>query len=333
MADKAKKVIFSGMQPTGYPTIGNYIGAIKNWGSLQGEYDCLYCIVDLHAITVRQVPAELRKNARNLLALMIACGLDPDVNTIYVQSHVPAHTELAWILGCFTYMGELGRMTQYKDKSAKHSENINAGLFTYPVLMAADILLFNTDLVPVGDDQRQHLEIARDVAVRFNNAYGDVFTVPEAYIPKSGARIKSLSEPEKKMSKSDDAASYISLLDDPDTVRRKFKRAVTDSETEIRYDPQEKPGVSNLLDIYAAACNITTQQAVAEFDGKNYGHLKNTVAEATIENIIIPIQSRFANIAADAAYLEGIMQQNSENAAKMGRKILGKVKKKLGFIV
>ena len=333
MEAKAKKVIFSGMQPTGYPTIGNYMGAIKNWGALQEEYNCLYCVVDMHAITVRQVPADLRKNTRNLLALYLACGLDPVENIVYVQSHYSGHAELAWILNCFTYMGELGRMTQFKEKSEKNEANINAGLFTYPVLMAADILLFGTDLVPVGDDQRQHLELARDIAIRFNNIYGDVFTVPEAYIPKGAARIKSLTEPERKMSKSDEENSYISLLDSPEAVMRKFKRAVTDSDMEIRYDAEAKPGISNLLDIYANACNITLDAALTEFEGKNYGYLKNAVGEAVVCNIIQPVQSRFAEIIKDTAYLDEIMKTNAERAGQIGRRMLGKVKKKVGFVV
>ncbi|MDR2183024.1 MAG: tryptophan--tRNA ligase [Clostridiales bacterium] len=332
-AVKDKKTIFSGMQPTGYPQLGNYLGAIKNWGQLQDEYNCLYCIVDLHAITVRQNPADLRKATRNLLAMYIACGLDPDKNIIYVQSHYAGHAELSWILGCYTYMGELGRMTQFKEKSEKHDANINTGLFTYPVLQTADILLFGTHLVPVGDDQRQHLELARDVAIRFNNIYGDVFTVPDAYIAKSGARIKSLTHPERKMSKSDEENSCISLLDSPEAVMRKFKRAVTDSETEIRYDAENKPGVSNLLEIYANCCDITLADAIAEFGGKNYGQLKTAVGEAVVGNIIQPIQARFNQVSAEADYLDNIMKNNAEKAAMIGQKILKKVKKKVGFVV
>ncbi|MCL2396587.1 MAG: tryptophan--tRNA ligase [Defluviitaleaceae bacterium] len=328
-----KKIIFSGMQPTGYPTLGNYLGAIKNWGALQEEYDCLYCIVDMHAITVRQDPAQLRKNAKNLLALFIACGLDPEENILYMQSQYHGHAELSWILNCYTYMGELGRMTQFKEKSAKNEANINTGLFTYPVLMAADILLFGTALVPVGDDQRQHLELSRDVAMRFNNIYGDVFTVPEAYIPKSGARIMSLTEPTRKMSKSDEENSYVSLMDAPDAVIRKFKRAVTDSDMEIRYDQAEKPGISNLLEIYANACGISIDAAVAEFEGKGYGHLKTTVGEAVVGNIIEPVQGRFAEISKDAAYLDEIMKKNAQRAAQIGERVLKKVKKKVGFVV
>ena len=332
-AMKEKKIIFSGAQPTGYPQLGNYLGAIKNWSQLQDEFNCLYCVVDMHAITVRQVPADLRKASRNLLALYIACGLDPEKNIVYIQSHYAGHAELAWILNCFTYMGELGRMTQFKDKSAKGEANINAGLFNYPVLQAADILLFGTHLVPVGEDQRQHLELSRDIAIRFNNIYGDVFTVPEPHIAKSGAKIKSLTHPERKMSKSDEDASQISLMDSPEVVMRKFKRAVTDSETEIRYDVENKPGISNLLEIYANACDIPLADAIKEFEGKNYGHLKTTVGEAVVDNIIQPIQSRFNEISGNADYLDNIMKTNAEKAARIGQKILKKVKKKVGFVV
>ena len=328
-----KKTIFSGMQPTGYPHLGNYLGAIRNWNQLQDEYNCLYCIVDLHAITVRQTPADLRKASRNLLALYIACGLDPEKNIIYIQSHYAGHAELSWILNCFTYMGELGRMTQFKEKSQKDEANINAGLFTYPVLQTADILLFGTHLVPVGEDQRQHLELARDVAMRFNNIYGDVFVVPDAYIAKSGAKIKSLTHPERKMSKSDEDASCISLMDKPEVVMRKFKRAVTDSETEIRYDAENKPGVSNLLEIYANACGITLADAISQFEGKNYGQLKTAVGEAVVGNIIQPIQVRYQELSGNSDYLDGIMKKNAEKAANIGQKILNKVKKKVGFVV
>lgn len=332
LADIPRKVIFSGMQPTGFPTIGNYIGAMKNWGDLQREYDCLYCVVDLHAITVRQVPAELRRNSRNLVGLYIAAGLDPAANLLYLQSHVAGHSELAWILNCYTYMGELSRMTQYKDKTAKHEKNINAGLFTYPVLMAADILLYNADLVPIGDDQRQHLELVRDIAGRFNGVHGDVFTIPEAYYGSIGARVMSLSDPARKMSKSDEAASYIALLDDDDTVRRKFKRAVTDSETEIRYDKENKPGISNLLTIYAGARGISIEAAEADFAGANYGRLKTDCAEAVIEYITKPIRTRFDEIMADQGYIDGILKTNAQKAAALAYKTMRKVRKKLGFV-
>ncbi|MCL2753032.1 MAG: tryptophan--tRNA ligase [Defluviitaleaceae bacterium] len=328
-----KKIIFSGMQPTSVPQIGNYLGAIKNWNALQSQYNSLYCVVDLHAITIRQDPNELRQNSLNLLALYIAAGLDPDENIIYIQSHYNGHTELSWILSCFAYMGELGRMTQYKDKSSKHNENVNAGLFNYPVLMAADILLFGAHLVPVGDDQKQHLELARDIAIRFNNVYGDIFTVPEAYIPKSGARIMSLANPEKKMSKSDEAANQISLLDAPEAVMKKFKRAVTDSETEIRYDPESKPGISNLLEIYATTLGISIDKATAEFAGSGYGHLKTTVGQAVVDEIINPIQSKYSDLTKNKDYLHQIMQKNAAKAKELGDPILRKVKEAVGFIV
>ena len=269
-----KKVLFSGMQATGNLTLGNYLGALKNWVTLSDEYECFYSVVDMHSITVRQDPATLRKRARALLTLYIAAGLDPEKNCIYYQSHVSGHAELAWILNCFTYMGELNRMTQFKDKAAKHADNINAGLFTYPVLMAADILLYQADVVPVGIDQMQHLELTRDIAQRFNTIYGDVFTIPEAYIGKSGAKIMSLQEPSKKMSKSDENPNgSIYLMDDPDTIRRKCKRAVTDSVGEIRYC-EEQPGLHNLIDIYCACLNKTPEEVVKEFSGCGYGQFK-----------------------------------------------------------
>jgi len=327
-----KKTIFSGAQPTSVPQIGNYIGAFKQWGPLQDEYNCLYSIVDLHAITIRQDPKELNENIRRLLALYIACGLDPDKSILYVQSHYAGHAELSWLLSCFAYMGELGRMTQYKEKSAKNSDNVNVGLFSYPVLMAADILLFGTDLVPVGEDQKQHLELARDIASRFNGVYGDVFTIPNAFIPKSGARIKSLADPAKKMSKSDDSANCVGLLDPAEVVMKKFKRAVTDSETEIRYDAENKPGISNLLDIYAAACDISMDAAVAQFAGAGYGTLKTTVAQAVIDNITQPIQDKYKELMQDSNYLEKIMTQNAARAKEMGDKTLTNVKKAIGLM-
>ncbi|MDR2889033.1 MAG: tryptophan--tRNA ligase, partial [Lachnospiraceae bacterium] len=278
-----KKILFSGMQATGTLTLGNYLGALKNWVTLSEEYECFYSVVDLHSITVRQEPAELRRRAMNLLTLYIAAGLDPDKNCLYFQSHVPAHAELAWILNCYTYMGELNRMTQFKDKAAKHTENINAGLFTYPVLMAADILLFQADAVPVGKDQLQHLEITRDIAQRFNSVYGDVFTIPEPYIGKTGARIMSLQEPTKKMSKSDENVNAsIYLMDDADTIIRKFKRAVTDNEGCVHYDIEKQPGISNLIDIYCGCTGLTPQETEREFDGKGYGEFKPAVGEAVV---------------------------------------------------
>jgi len=328
-----KKTIFSGAQPTRVPQIGNYIGAFKHWGALQEEYNCLYCIVDLHAITVRQDPAELAQNTRNLLALYIACGLDPDRNILYVQSHYHGHAELSWILSCYAYMGELGRMTQYKEKSAKNNDNVNVGLFSYPALMAADILLFGTDLVPVGEDQKQHLELTRDIAGRFNNIYGDVFTMPEGFIPKSGARIKSLTDPTKKMSKSDEPANHVSLLDPADVLMKKFKRAVTDSETEIRYDVENKPGISNLLEIYAAATGRTVDGAVAEFAGAGYGTLKTAVGQAVIDNITQPIQDKYNDLIKNPDYLEQVMKTNAARAKEIGDKVLVNVKKAIGFVL
>lgn len=329
--DDQKKVIFSGMQPSGTITLGNYLGALKNWTTLQDEYNCLYCIVDMHAITVRQDPAVLRKNARDLMMLYIAAGLDPEKNTIYMQSHVSAHAELAWILNCFTYMGELNRMTQFKDKSQKHADNINAGLFTYPSLMAADILLYQTDLVPVGVDQKQHLELTRDLAIRFNNQYGEVFKIPEAYIPKVGAKIMSLQDPTSKMSKSDpDANAAIKILDDTDTIIRKFKRAVTDSETEVRFDPENKPGVSNLMTIYGCVTGQSMEQIQNEFSGKGYGDFKLKVGEAVVEELK-PIQTRFKELSQDKAYIDSIIKKNAETASYLATKTLRKVQKKVGF--
>ena len=325
-----KKVLFSGMQATGNLTLGNYLGALKNWVTLSDEYECFYSVVDLHSITVRQDPAELRKRARNLLTLYLAAGLDPKKNCIYYQSHVSGHAELSWILNCFTYMGELNRMTQFKDKSAKHADNINAGLFTYPVLMAADILLFQADVVPVGKDQLQHLEITRDIAQRFNGIYGDVFTIPEPYIGKAGAKIMSLQDPLKKMSKSDENPNAsILLMDDPDTIIRKFKRAVTDSEACICYR-DEQPGIKNLLDIYCACNNVTPEEAVKEFEGKGYGDFKLAVGESVV-NILKPVQDEYARLSKDKAYIDSVIKENAEKAGYYATKTLRKVQKKVGF--
>lgn len=329
--ENEKKVIFSGMQPSGVITLGNYLGALKNWTNLQDEYNCLYCIVDMHAITVRQDPATLRKNARNLLMQYIAAGLNPEKNVIYYQSHVSAHAELAWILNCYTYMGELSRMTQFKEKSSKHGENINAGLFTYPALMAADILLFQTDLVPVGADQKQHLELARDIATRFNGLYGDTFKVPEPYIGKVGARVMSLQEPTSKMSKSDeDANASIYLMDDPDAIMRKFKRAVTDSDACVRFDQEMKPGISNLMSIYGAITGQTMEQIQSEFEGKGYGDFKMRVGEAVVEELR-PLQARFKELSSDKTYIDSIIKKNAETANYLATKTLRKVQKKVGF--
>ena len=331
MEEQAKKqVIFSGIQPSGVLTLGNYIGALSRFAELQDQYDCLYCIVDEHAITVRQNPADLRRRCLELAALYLASGIDPEKSIIYCQSHVSAHAELGWILNCFTYMGELSRMTQFKDKSAKHADNINAGLFTYPVLMAADILLYQTNFVPVGADQKQHLELTRDIAQRFNGVYGDVFTVPEPLITKSGARIMSLQDPERKMSKSDPEDTFVSLLDDADTVRRKIKRAVTDSESEIRFDPENKPGVSNLLNIISALTGESTESISAELNGQGYGALKSRAADCVIA-ALEPLQAEFKRLIADKEYLFGVLNSSSEKAAYLASKTLRKVQKKIGF--
>ena len=325
-----KKVLFSGMQATGNLTLGNYLGALKNWLTLSEEYECFYSVVDLHSITVRQEPAQLRKRARDLLTLYIAAGLDPKKNCIYYQSHVSGHAQLSWILNCYTYMGELNRMTQFKDKASKHADNINAGLFTYPVLMAADILLFQADVVPVGKDQLQHLELTRDVAQRFNSIYGDVFTIPEPYIGKTGAKIMSLQEPTKKMSKSDENPNAsILLMDDPDTIIRKFKRAVTDSEACICYR-DEQPGIKNLLDIYCTCSNKTVEEALREFEGKGYGDFKLAVGESVV-SVLKPIQDEFARLSKDKAYIDSIIKENAEKANYYANKTLRKVQKKVGF--
>ena len=325
-----KKVLFSGMQATGNLTLGNSLGALKNWVTLSDEYECFYSVVDMHSITVRQDPATLRRRARALLILYIAAGLDPKKNCIYYQSHVSGHAELAWILNCFTYMGELNRMTQFKDKAAKHADNINAGLFTYPVLMAADILLYQADVVPVGVDQKQHLEITRDIAERFNNIYGDVFTIPEAYIGKVGAKIMSLQDPVKKMSKSDENPNAsIYLMDDPDTIMRKCKRAVTDSEAQILYR-DEQPGVKNLINIYSACTGKTAEEVVKEFDGRGYGDFKVAVGESVV-SVLKPLQEEAARLTKDKAYIDGIIKENAEKAGYYANKTLRKVQKKVGF--
>ena len=330
---KTKPTIFSGIQPTGIPTLGSFLGAIKNWKQLSADYDCLYCVVDAHSITVRQNPEELRHNSRGLLAWYIALGLDPVKNTLYHQSQVPAHMELAWILNCFTYVGELNRMTQFKDKSAKNEDNINAGLYTYPVLMAADILLYQTDLVPIGDDQKQHLELARDVAERFNKIYGDIFVVPEPYIAKVGARIMGLQNPDKKMSKSDteNENDTVLLSDEPAAILKKFKRAVTDSGSEIKF-AVDKPGVSNLLSIYSCITGRTIAESEADFDGKMYGHLKTTVGELVVDTLK-PYQEEQARLMADIAYLDKVSAEGAARAAEKAVSTLAKVKQAVGFVV
>ena len=328
--NERKPVIFSGIQPSGMLTIGNYIGALSRFSQLQDDYDCIYCVVDEHAITVRQNPADLRRRCLELIALYIASGLDPEKSILYCQSHVSAHAELGWILNCYTYMGELSRMTQFKDKSAKHAENINAGLFTYPVLMAADILLYQTNYVPIGADQKQHLELCRDIAQRFNGVYGDVFTIPEPLISKTGARVMSLQEPDKKMSKSDVGDGSVFLLDDPDTIRRKIKRAVTDSETEIRFDPENKPGVSNLLSIISALSGESIDSVCAELNGQGYGALKNKAADCAIA-ALEPLQAEFKRLIADKGYLMKVLTDNAQKASYLATKTLRKVQKKIGF--
>ena len=327
---QAKKRIFSGIQPTGNLTLGNYIGALRNFSILQDEYDCLYSIVDMHAITVRQNPAELRKACLRTMAIFIASGLDPKKNIIYFQSQVPQHAELAWILNCFTYMGELQRMTQFKDKSAKHADNINAGLFTYPVLMAADILLYQTDLVPIGSDQKQHLELSRDIAERFNAIYGDVFVVPDGYFPKVGARVMSLQEPTRKMSKSDPEDTYIAILDKPEVIRKKMRRAVTDCDNSVRFDPANKPGVSNLMSIMSALSGKSMDEITAEFDGLGYGKFKDAVADCVIA-ALEPIQKRYDEISADKAYLQEVLTDGAQRAEAIAHKTMLKIRKKIGY--
>lgn len=327
-----KPVILSGIQPSGELMIGNYIGAIRNWKAMQDDYDCLYALVDLHSITVRQDPKELRKRCKDFLALYIACGLDPDKNTLFVQSHVPEHAQLAWVLNCFTYLGELTRMTQYKIKSSKQGKHSVVGLFEYPVLMAADILLYQTKLVPVGEDQKQHIELTRDVAIRFNHLYGPVFTIPEPYIPKQGGRIMSLQDPLSKMSKSDaNTNAYIALLDPPKKVLKKMKRAVTDSGKEILYDKQDKPGITNLLDIYATVSGIPVPELEERYRGKGYGVFKQDLAEQ-VNAFLAPIQEKFAQIRYDDAYLSGILAKGAATARERAQKTLQQVHDAVGFI-
>ena len=330
-----KKVIFSAVQPSGNITLGNYLGAIKNWVDLQKDYHCCYSIVDEHSITVRQDPVLLRKRALDLLKLYIACGIDPEENILFIQSHVPAHAQLAWVLNCYTYMGELSRMTQFKDKSRAHADNINAGLFTYPVLMAADILLYRADLVPVGKDQMQHIEITRDIAERFNTLYGNVFKIPEGFMPKAGAKIMSLAEPTKKMSKSDEnPKAYISMLDDFNAIAKKIKSAVTDSEGVIEYreGDETKAGVNNLLTIMSAVTGRTIDSIAADYSGKGYGDFKADVAEAVVEHIK-PIRAEYDRLSEDKAYLVDVYTKGAEKANRIADRTLKKVYKKIGFIV
>ncbi len=329
--EENKKRMLSGIQPSGDLHLGNYLGAIKNWAERVDEYECYYFMADMHTITVRQVPADLRKRSLNQLAQYIACGLDPEKNTLFLQSHVPAHAQLGWVLDCYTMFGELSRMTQFKDKSAKHKDNINAGLFTYPALMAADILLYQADYVPVGEDQKQHIELTRDIAQRFNSIYGDVFKIPEPLIAKTGARIYGLTTPNDKMSKSI-PEGCVFIMDDPDTINRKFKKAVTDSDTEnpVRFAPEEKPGVANLMNIYSTFTGKSFEEIEAEFAGKGYGAFKPAVAEVVIESLR-PIREEAERLIKDKAYLEDVYKKGAERASYIANKTLRKVYKKVGF--
>ena len=334
MENTNKKVMLSGIKPSGDLTLGSYLGAIKNWGARAEEFDCYYFMADMHAITVRHDPAALRRRTLEQLAQYIACGLDPEKNTLFVQSHVHQHAELAWVLNCYTMFGELSRMTQFKDKSAKNAENINGGLFTYPCLMAADILLYQPDFVPVGEDQKQHVELARNIVQRFNGIYGDVFKMPEPYVPKVAARVMNLVDPKSKMSKSDDSnTGRVLLMDDPAVIMKQFKRALTDSDTErcVRYDPANKPGVANLMQIYAAVTGRSYDEIEREFDGQGYGKFKPAVGEAVVE-MLRPIQAEARRIMADKAYLEGVYRAGAERAEYIANKTLRKVYKKVGFL-
>ncbi len=329
--NEKKKIILSGIQPTGVFTLGNYIGAIKNWVKLQEEYDCAYMIADMHSLTVRQDPKKLREQILSAFAIVLACGIDPKKSLTFMQSHVHQHAELSWILSCNTQFGELSRMTQFKDKSAKHADNINAGLFTYPSLMAADILLYQADLVPVGADQKQHLELARNVAIRFNNNYGNTFTVPDGYIPKAGAKVMSLSDPTKKMSKSDsNPNSFITILDKPEVIVKKFKKAVTDSEASVRMG-EGKDGINNLITIYSVVTNKTVDEIEKEFDSKGYGYFKNAVGEAVAEHLR-PVRENYERLINDKAYLTEAYKRGAETASKFADRTLQKVYKKVGFI-
>ncbi len=327
-----KKVMLSGIQPSGDLHLGNYLGAVRNWVKIADDYDCFYFMADLHSITVRQNPADLRRRSVSQLAQYIACGLDPQKNTLFIQSHVHEHAELGWILNCYTMFGELSRMTQFKDKSAKHAENINGGLFTYPALMAADILLYQSDFIPVGEDQKQHCELTRDIAVRFNNLYGPTFTVPEPYIPQVGARIMSLSNPSSKMSKSD-PAGCVFIMDPPEEIARKFKRAITDSDTErcVRYDPENKPGVSNLMSIYSSVTGLSFDEIERDFEGKGYGVFKPAVGDAVVE-ALRPIREDAARYLADKEYLRSVYADGAARASAIARKTLRKVYKRIGLV-
>ena len=328
----AKKRMLSGIQPSGDLHLGNYLGAIKNWSARSDNYDCFYFMADMHTITVRQTPADLRRRTLEQLAQYIACGIDPEKNTLFIQSHVHQHAELGWVLNCYTMFGELSRMTQFKDKSAKHADNINGGLFTYPSLMAADILLYQPDLIPVGNDQKQHCELTRDIAQRFNGVYGDVFKIPEPYIPETGARIMSLNAPDTKMSKSI-PEGCVFLMERPEDIQRKFKRAITDSDTEncVRFDPENKPGVANLMSIYSAVTGDSFEKIEADFAGKGYGAFKPAVGDAVIETLR-PIREEAARLLKDKAYLESVYRSGAEKASYVAEKTLRKVYKKVGFV-
>ncbi len=331
-AQEKKKIIFSAIQPSGTVTLGNYFGALKNWVSLQDEYNCVFALADLHTITVRQEPAKFRSRIYEVYALLLACGIDVEKTLFFIQSHVSAHAQLAWVLNCYTQFGELSRMTQFKDKSAKHADNVNAGLFTYPSLMAADILLYQADMVPVGADQKQHLELTRNIAERFNGIYGNVFKVPEPYIPKVGARVMSLQDPSKKMSKSDENAnSYVAVLDKPEVIMKKFKRAITDSEAKVRY-AEGKDGINNLMGIYSAVTGRSMDEIESEFDGRGYGDFKTAVGEAVVEHLR-PIQESFERYINDKAYLEDCYKKSADAARRIAQRTLDKAMKKVGFVI
>lgn len=329
--EKIKKRVYSGIQPTGVFTLGNFVGAVRGWPKLQEDYDCIYSVADQHAITVRQNPADLRRQSREMVALLLASGIDPEKSIVFVQSHVPAHAQLSWVLGCFCPFGDLTRMHQFKEKSATHPEDINGGLLTYPILMAADILLYGTDYVPVGVDQKQHVELTRDIAQRFNGVYGDVFTIPDAMIPKVGAKVMSLQEPTKKMSKSDpNENAIVRVLDEPDVILRRFKRAVTDSEGSVRA-AEDKPGVTNLMSIYSVCTGKTFEEIEAAFAGQGYGVFKQAVAESVIDTLR-PFQQEYKRLLADKAYLDGVMADGAARAAALAARLLTKVYKKVGFL-
>lgn len=326
-----KKIVFSAIQPSGTITLGNYLGAIKNWVSMQDEFNCIYALADLHTITVRQEPAKFRKNVADAYASILACGIDPEKSLFFIQSHVTTHAQLAWLLNCYTQFGELSRMTQFKDKSAKHADNVNAGLFTYPALMAADILLYQADMVPVGADQKQHLELTRNVAERFNGLYGNVFKVPEPFIPKNGARVMSLQDPTRKMSKSDENVnSFVTLMDSPEVIMKKFKRAVTDSEAVVRY-AEGKDGINNLMGIYSAVTGLSFEQIEKDFEGRGYGDFKTAVGEAVVEELR-PVRERYEKYIADKSYMQECYKKSAEIAQKFSQRTLDKAMKKIGFV-